>query len=59
MLVGQKWHARRSVVLDQVREMCGVDLLTSASEADLPRAIAVLVAMKARGLGTSLGTPEQ
>jgi hypothetical protein len=56
MHVGQKWHVRRSVVLDQVRDACGVDLLTSSMETDLARAIAVLVGMKADGLRPGLAT---
>jgi hypothetical protein len=49
MLVSEKWHVRRSVVLDHVLQACGVDLLVSVSETDLPKAIAVLAEMKARG----------
>ena len=50
MLVGQKWGVGRSVVLDRVREVCGVDLLMQASEDDLRTALTVLSDIKSRGL---------
>lgn len=49
MLVGQKWGVRRSVVLDQLREACGVDLLVPGTDDDLKRALIVLSQMRERG----------
>ena len=50
MLVGQKWHVRRSVILEVVRQASGVDLTVAGSDADIELALAVLVDIKANGL---------
>jgi hypothetical protein len=58
MLVGQKWGVRRIVVLDQVREVCGVDLLMQAFEDDLRKALTVLSEIKSRGLRVEKSPPK-
>jgi hypothetical protein len=55
MLLGQKYRVRRSVILDLVRQACGIDLTRPASEADLIAAVRALDRIKVEGLvaGTS------
>jgi hypothetical protein len=50
MLVGQKWPVRRSVILELVRQACGVDLEVPGTDSDLSAAVAVLVELKVNGL---------
>lgn len=55
MLLGHKYRVRRSVILDLVRQSCGIDLTHPASEADLIAAVQALDQIKVEGLvaGTS------
>jgi hypothetical protein len=50
MLMGQKYKVRRSAILDLVHRMCGVDLMTPASESELVAAVHVLDRIKAEGM---------
>jgi hypothetical protein len=50
VVVSEKWRVRRSVVLDRVREICGVDLLMEGTDDDLLTALTVLSEMRTHGL---------
>lgn len=50
MLMGQKYRVRRSVVLEAVRERCGVDLTVPGTELEIAKAIQTLDEIKANGL---------
>lgn len=52
MLLGHKYRVRRSVILDLVRQECGIDLTRPASEADLIAAVRALDWIKVEGLVT-------
>jgi hypothetical protein len=53
MLMGQKYRLPRSDVLDLVRRVCGVDLTTAVTDADLLAAVRVLDRIKAAGLSAA------
>jgi hypothetical protein len=48
--VGRKWGVRRSVVLDAVRDRCGVNLKIPGTDEDLTKALAVLTELRENGL---------
>jgi hypothetical protein len=55
MLMGQKYKVHRSVIIDLVRQSCGVDLMGLATEAEIVEAIHTLDRIKADGLNTATG----
>jgi hypothetical protein len=48
--VSQKYRVHRDVVLDQVRDMTGIDLTVPQGEDGIQRAVAALDALKATGI---------
>ena len=57
MLMGEKYQVDRAVIIDLVRQACGVDLMAPASESDINEAIGVLDRIKARGLDAATHDP--
>lgn len=54
VMVASRYRVPRQEVLDAVRRKTGLDVLTGVSGSDLPRAIAALDAIRARGEGLVL-----
>lgn len=52
MLMGQKYHVDRSVILDRVRQECGVDLTQPVAENELLAAMVVLKRVKVEGIAS-------
>jgi hypothetical protein len=48
--MGQKYRVPRSVVIERVLRLCGVDITILANEADVQRAVQSLVQIKESGL---------
>ena len=46
MLVGQKHNVPRSTIMERVAELCGVDIATDASEAEILSAVHVLEGLR-------------
>jgi hypothetical protein len=49
MLVGQKWHVHREVVISRIQEMCGVNLAEPSSGEQIVKAIAALETLRVNG----------
>ncbi len=50
MLMGQKYHVSRDVIIERVLELCGVNVHALTTELDAVTAIATLVHIKDHGL---------
>lgn len=50
MLMGQKYHVHRDVVIETVRLACGVNLTVSGTESEIVEAVRALDAIKTNGL---------
>jgi len=50
MLIGQKYRVPRSVIIERVLKLCGVDITVPANEAGVQRAVQTLVQIKESGL---------
>lgn len=57
MLMGQKYRVRRSVIIEQVKQLSGVDIMVQAAEPDVQRAVDALVRIKECGLSASDARP--
>ncbi|MDB5345796.1 MAG: hypothetical protein JWP89_4173 [Schlesneria sp.] len=53
MLVGQKWHVARSIVIEHVLSICDIDLATAITEQEIVKAMAVIENLRQNGLSTS------
>jgi hypothetical protein len=53
MLMGQKYRVPRSQIMEQVAQLCGVDITKPGSEAEIQLAVQALVAIKESGLNAS------
>lgn len=54
--VSEKYGVKRDVVIDLVRQACGVDLNSVGSESEIVAAIEVLNALRLRGLESHPGS---
>ena len=50
MLVAHKWRVKRSLVLEVVRQKCGVDLTAVGAENEIETAIKILENLRLHGL---------
>ncbi|MEZ6142660.1 MAG: hypothetical protein R3B84_19030 [Zavarzinella sp.] len=50
MLMGHKYRVHRDVVIDRVRELCGVDVRIVGTEEDAVKAVTALIHIKSVGL---------
>ena len=57
MLMGQKYRVPRSVVIERVRQLSGVDITVLGTEPDIQRAMAVLTNIKESGLAATTPPP--
>jgi len=57
MLMGQKYRVPRSAVIERVLQLCGVDISIPANEAEIQRAVGVLVQIKESGLDDPAAPP--
>jgi hypothetical protein len=55
LCVAQKYRVRRSVVIELVRQACGVELMVVGTEHEIAAAVAVLTDLKLRGLDEAIG----
>jgi hypothetical protein len=50
MLMGQKYRVPRSIIIERIQQLCGVDIAVIANEVEVQRAVQALVQIKESGL---------